>query len=121
MSQLSSGFRYGDLGWAARKLSLQKRVCGITYQAEKEVYVVTTTDEQEFKLPEDGYHQEWAKESRSILCEHLVLSIILEIIADQEQARSFFPMLHKAMSVFFIPRLGKLSIQSGSKSSKFLS
>jgi cleavage and polyadenylation specificity factor subunit 1 len=62
MCQLPSNSRYGDTGWVTRKVDLQEEVQFLKYFASKEVYAIATNERVEFKLPEDDYHQEWAKE-----------------------------------------------------------
>ncbi|OCK81251.1 hypothetical protein K432DRAFT_381504 [Lepidopterella palustris CBS 459.81] len=59
--QLPSNCRYGDLGWAARKICIGQEVHALDYHP-KGVYVLGTGQMVDFNLPEDSYHYEWARE-----------------------------------------------------------
>jgi cleavage and polyadenylation specificity factor subunit 1 len=67
ISQLPSNCRYGDTGWVARKVDLREEVQAVTYFAPKQLYCVASTEKVMFKLPEDDYHHEWAKEDTTFL------------------------------------------------------
>jgi cleavage and polyadenylation specificity factor subunit 1 len=64
ISQLPAHTRFGDLGWATRKLSLGQEIHGVAYHP-RGVYVMGTGQMEEFSLPEDSHHHEWAKEDTS--------------------------------------------------------
>ncbi|KAF2498940.1 hypothetical protein BU16DRAFT_571198 [Lophium mytilinum] len=61
LCQLPYQFRYGDLGWAARKLRLGEEIHALDYHP-KGVYVLGTGRMIDFTLPDDSYHYEWARE-----------------------------------------------------------
>jgi cleavage and polyadenylation specificity factor subunit 1 len=67
ISQLSSEVRYGDTGWVTKKVDLREEVQAVTYFEPKRLYCVASTEKVMFKLPEDDYHHEWAKEDTSFL------------------------------------------------------
>jgi hypothetical protein len=48
-----------------QKISLKEEVQFMRYYAKKQVYALATTEMVEFKLPDDDYHQEWAREGAS--------------------------------------------------------
>ncbi|KAF2836291.1 hypothetical protein M501DRAFT_997028 [Patellaria atrata CBS 101060] len=60
--QLHSGFKYGELGLAARKIPIGQDITGLCYYPPKDLYVLGTSIKTDFKLPEDDYHHEWSKE-----------------------------------------------------------
>lgn len=62
VAQLPSGFRFGDIGWATRKINIGQEVQALCYHPPKGMYVLGTSDKVEFKLPEDDYHHEWSQE-----------------------------------------------------------
>jgi cleavage and polyadenylation specificity factor subunit 1 len=64
LCNLSSSFNYGQIGWAARKIPLYEDIGALSYHSQRKVYVAATTKTTDFGLPEDGHHQEWARESR---------------------------------------------------------
>lgn len=51
-------------GWATRKIPLGQEIQGLCYHAEKDAFVVATSEKVEFTLPEDSYHHEWAREGK---------------------------------------------------------
>ena len=61
LCELPSGFRY-DTGWAVKQVKLGQDVESICYHAEKGVYMIGLSETLVFKLPDDDYHHEWAKE-----------------------------------------------------------
>ncbi|KAF2417221.1 hypothetical protein EJ08DRAFT_654574 [Tothia fuscella] len=67
MCQLPPQARYGDTGWVTRRVDLKEEVQYMQYFAQKEVYAIATNERVEFKLPEDDYHQEWAREETTFL------------------------------------------------------
>jgi cleavage and polyadenylation specificity factor subunit 1 len=67
MCQLPPHSRYGDTGWVTRKVDLGEEVQFTRYFPNKEVYAIATNHRAEFKLPEDDYHQEWAREGMFIV------------------------------------------------------
>ncbi|KIW07498.1 uncharacterized protein PV09_01463 [Verruconis gallopava] len=67
ISQLPSSCRYGDTGWVTRKIELREEIQRISYFAPKQLYCVASTEKVMFKLPEDDYHYEWAKEDTAFL------------------------------------------------------
>lgn len=67
IAQLPSACRYGDTGWVMKKVDLREEVQAVTYFAPKQLYCVASTEKVLFKLPEDDYHHEWAKEDTSFL------------------------------------------------------
>jgi cleavage and polyadenylation specificity factor subunit 1 len=60
--QLPSKYRYGDSGWAARKIRLEEEVSHVCYYEKKGLYAVATNMKMPFKLPEDDNHKEWLLE-----------------------------------------------------------
>ncbi|KAF2118574.1 CPSF A subunit region-domain-containing protein [Lophiotrema nucula] len=61
ISQLPSQTHYGHLGWAARTMSMGSEIYAVSHHP-RGIYVVGTGQTEEFTLPEDTYHYEWAKE-----------------------------------------------------------
>jgi cleavage and polyadenylation specificity factor subunit 1 len=66
-ARLPPGCRFGDTGWVTRKVNLQEEVQAATYFAPKQLYCVASTTKVLFKLPDDDYHHEWAKEDTTFL------------------------------------------------------
>ncbi|KAJ9669033.1 mRNA cleavage and polyadenylation factor subunit [Coniosporium apollinis] len=62
VAQLPSGFRFGDIGWATRKINVGQEVHALCFHPPKRMYVLGTSGKAEFKLPEDDYHHEWSQE-----------------------------------------------------------
>lgn len=65
--QLPSNCRYGDTGWAMKKIPLGQTVEKVVWHEPAGVYVISTSSSISFKLPEDDYHHEWAKEDTTFL------------------------------------------------------
>ena len=65
MCQLRPRSRYGDTGWVTQKVALKEEVQFMRYYSKKEIYAIATVEKVEFKLPDDDYHQEWAREGKS--------------------------------------------------------
>ncbi|KAF2196300.1 hypothetical protein GQ43DRAFT_436136 [Delitschia confertaspora ATCC 74209] len=61
ISRLPSQTRYGDLGWEMRKIPQGQEIHAVAYHP-RGLYVMGTGQMEEFTLPEDTYHYEWAKE-----------------------------------------------------------
>ncbi|KAF2266034.1 protein CFT1 [Lojkania enalia] len=61
ISQLPALTHYGHLGWAVRKIPMGTEIYNFTYHP-RGIYVMGTGQMEEFTLPEDTYHYEWAKE-----------------------------------------------------------
>lgn len=74
-----------DFSWPVRKVALNEQVDHLVYSTTSETYVVGTTFEQDFKLPDDDeLHPEWADESKltkmsflSYMTDHSLLDIKL--------------------------------------------
>jgi cleavage and polyadenylation specificity factor subunit 1 len=67
IAQLPPSCRYGDAGWVTRKVDFGEEVQAVAYYEPKGLYCVATTEKVMFKLPEDDYHHEWAKEDTTFL------------------------------------------------------
>jgi hypothetical protein len=63
--QFAPHSQFGHTGWATQKVNLKEEVQFIRYYAQKQVYALATVETVEFKLPDDDYHQEWAREGTS--------------------------------------------------------
>lgn len=61
ISQLPTQTHYGHLGWAARRIPMGSEVYTVCHHP-RDVYVIGTGQAEDFTLPEDTYHYEWAKE-----------------------------------------------------------
>jgi cleavage and polyadenylation specificity factor subunit 1 len=66
MCQLPPGFRYGDTGWPTHQVPLGQEVSGVAYLADRDVYVVATSEDVPFRLPDDDHHKEWQNEGTAI-------------------------------------------------------
>jgi cleavage and polyadenylation specificity factor subunit 1 len=66
-AQLPTASRFGDTGWIARKVELKNEVQSVAYYAPKQLYCVASSEKVMFKLPDDDYHHEWAREDTSFL------------------------------------------------------
>ena len=66
MMQLPANTRY-DIGWPVRKLRLDTEVNLCAYFEPKDVYVLATTEQVPFRLPEDNNHKEWTDEETNFL------------------------------------------------------
>jgi cleavage and polyadenylation specificity factor subunit 1 len=62
MCQFPPGFRYGDTGWPTRQVPLGQEVGSVAYFEDKDVYVVATAEDVDFRLPDDDHHKEWQNE-----------------------------------------------------------
>ena len=67
IAQLPRASRYGDTGWVMRKVDLQEEVQAVAFYEPKQLYCVASSEKVMFKLPEDDYHHEWAKETTTFL------------------------------------------------------
>ena len=67
ISQLPPNVRYGDTGWVTKKIELCEEVTNVSYFAPKKLYCTANVEKVMFKLPDDDYHHEWAKEDTSFL------------------------------------------------------
>jgi len=65
--ELPPNCRYGDTGWAVKKIPLEQEVERVVWHQAAGVYIISTKSYINFKLPEDDYHQEWAKEDTTFL------------------------------------------------------
>ncbi|KAH7025390.1 CPSF A subunit region-domain-containing protein [Macrophomina phaseolina] len=63
--QLPRGYRYGDAGWAVKKISMNQDVQAMCYHPPKDVLVLGVGDKKPFTLPEDEHHHEWLEENIS--------------------------------------------------------
>ncbi|KAF2146970.1 uncharacterized protein K452DRAFT_315154 [Aplosporella prunicola CBS 121167] len=61
--QLPRHYRFGDIGWAVRKVHMGQDIQAITYHAQKDAYVVALAAKQDFVLPEDEHHHDWLDEN----------------------------------------------------------
>ncbi|KAH7123814.1 CPSF A subunit region-domain-containing protein [Dendryphion nanum] len=64
ISQLPTRTHYGHLGWAARKLPIGSEIHALSYHP-RDLYIMGTGQMEEYTLPEDTYHYEWAREDIS--------------------------------------------------------
>ncbi|KAF2085680.1 hypothetical protein K490DRAFT_46246 [Saccharata proteae CBS 121410] len=78
VSQLPPGFRFGDSGWAIRKIPLGQVPQAVCYYPPRDVYVVGVSEMVDFQLPEDEHHHEWADENISFRpqVEHGLIKVI---------------------------------------------
>ena len=65
--QLPPKCRYGDTGWVMQKTDLGQEIKHVTWHQTKGVYVISASQRSSFKLPDDDYHHEWAKEETMFL------------------------------------------------------
>jgi cleavage and polyadenylation specificity factor subunit 1 len=63
LAQLPSQTHYGHLGWATQRYPMGSEIHALSYHP-RDLYIVGTGQPEEFSLPEDTYHYEWAKEGR---------------------------------------------------------
>ncbi|KAL1637066.1 mRNA cleavage and polyadenylation factor subunit [Neofusicoccum ribis] len=61
--QLPRGFRYGDAGWAVRKVPMGQDVQAMCYHPPKDVFVLGLGEKEPFTLPDDEHHHEWLEEN----------------------------------------------------------
>jgi cleavage and polyadenylation specificity factor subunit 1 len=67
MCQLPPGFRYGDTGWPTQQVPLGQEVTNVAYFEENDLYIIATSEDMDFKLPEDEHHKEWQNEGTSVM------------------------------------------------------
>jgi cleavage and polyadenylation specificity factor subunit 1 len=65
--QLPAKCRYGDTGWVMQRTELQEEIKHIVWHQAMGVYAISTSQQSDFKLPDDDYHHEWAKEETTFL------------------------------------------------------
>ncbi|KAI9835730.1 MAG: hypothetical protein M1819_001908 [Sarea resinae] len=66
VSQLPPKTHFSETGWATRKVAVGSEVYTLSYHAPMGVYVIGTSEKEEFKLPEDDdFHHEWKREDTS--------------------------------------------------------
>ncbi|KAK4691022.1 cleavage and polyadenylation specificity factor subunit 1, partial [Lecanoromycetidae sp. Uapishka_2] len=56
-----------DTGWVTQRIPLGQEVHALSYQPEKDAYILGTSTTVPFRLPEDEFHIEWANEETSFL------------------------------------------------------
>jgi cleavage and polyadenylation specificity factor subunit 1 len=74
LCQLPPQTRYGDTGWPTRKIPIGREVQNVCYFQPKGLYVISTCEKMEFKLPEDDNHKEWTAEGTMAKCTFGVIS-----------------------------------------------
>ncbi|KAF1817591.1 hypothetical protein P152DRAFT_504780 [Eremomyces bilateralis CBS 781.70] len=65
--QLPAHTRFGDIGWACRRVPLGMDARQVCYDPVHHNYVVGCSEKRGFKLPDDEMHHEWSKEGTAFL------------------------------------------------------
>jgi hypothetical protein len=63
VAQIPTNIDYGTTGWAIKRLDIDEGIDGVVFHPATSSYVVTTSKEADFTLPEDDWHPEWTEES----------------------------------------------------------
>ncbi|OJD29457.1 cleavage and polyadenylation specificity factor subunit [Diplodia corticola] len=76
--QFPHGFRYGDVGWATKKVPLGQDIQAMCYHPPKDVLVLGVGEKKPFTLPEDEHHHEWLEENISFkpMVEHGMIKVL---------------------------------------------
>jgi len=61
---------YGTTGWAVKRLDIDEGIDGVVFHPATSSYIVTTSKDADFTLPEDDWHPEWTEES---MCSALII------------------------------------------------
>jgi len=63
VAQVPTNTDYGTTGWAVKRLDIDEGIDGVVFHPATSSYVVTTSKDVDFTLPEDDWHPEWTEES----------------------------------------------------------
>ncbi|KAB2573936.1 Cleavage/polyadenylation specificity factor A subunit [Lasiodiplodia theobromae] len=76
--QLPRGFRYGDVGWAVKKIPMGQDIQAMCYHPPKDVLVLGVGEKEPFTLPEDEHHHEWLEENITFkpMVEHGMIKVL---------------------------------------------
>ena len=61
LAQLPTQTHYGHLGWATQRYPMGSEIYALSYHP-RDVFIVGTGVSEEYHLPDDTYHYDWAKE-----------------------------------------------------------
>lgn len=65
IARLESDIDYGTTGWAVRRVDLKENVEDVCFHADSNSFIVATSSQANFFLPDDDWHPEWSEESKS--------------------------------------------------------